>query len=215
MDAILILVGPSAVGKTTVMTKILELYSSEFESVRSATTRAPRGDAFDGEYIYLSREDFLLSVERGDLLEYMEYGGNLYGTPKSEIIRILSEGKTPLLVLDMVGVESIKSKEYPFLTVAAYIYDTLDVLTERLSLRYLSDKNDRVNFDKRIRANIADYLSLPERETLFDIFIRNEGVLSTAEKIVTDFYKYRSGKSDRPDFKNIASALRNEAQKEK
>ena len=215
MDAILILVGPSAVGKTTVMTKILETYNGQFESVRSATSRAPRGDAFDDEYIYLSREDFLLSVERGDLLEHMEYGDNLYGTPKSEVTRILSEGKIPLLILDMVGVESIKSKERPFLTVAAYIYDTLDVLTERLSLRCFSGKRDEETFRKRVRANIADYLSLPEREPLFDIFVKNDEVLSTAEKIVTAFYEYKNERLERPDFKNIALALCNEAQKQK
>ena len=108
MKKILVIAGPSAVGKTTVMNEILR-QNAGFEYIRSATTRAPRGDVFDLEYIYLSKEEFLERIENGGVLEYTEYGGNFYGTPKSEIERIFSVGKTPVLILDLNGVKSLKS----------------------------------------------------------------------------------------------------------
>ena len=77
MSAILVIVGPSGVGKTTVANRVVER-SPSFEFVRSATTRAPRGDGNDSEYLYLTREEFLGRVNSGKMLEYMEYGGNLY-----------------------------------------------------------------------------------------------------------------------------------------
>ena len=73
MNAILVIVGPSGVGKTTVANRVVERDPS-FEFVRSATTRAPRGDGNDSEYIYLTREEVLGRVESGKMLEYMEKG---------------------------------------------------------------------------------------------------------------------------------------------
>lgn len=214
MDSILVLVGPSAVGKTTVMTRILELYGEKFEPIRSATTREPRGDSFDSEYIYLSQEEFLSSASRGELLEYMEYGGNLYGTPKSEVERVIRSGKSPLLVLDMVGVESIKSKERPFLTFAVYLYDTLDVLRSRLAERYLSGKADRESYVKRISANLSDYMTLPKRLELFDFAIRNEDVTTTAKSVVEAFFKAKSIEDVKSrDWGEVFYCLSDEARK--
>ena len=69
MRKILILAGPSAVGKTTVMKEILSR-SDEFEFIRSATTRAPRGDGHDSEYIYLTEIEFKKRIADGEMLEY-------------------------------------------------------------------------------------------------------------------------------------------------
>ena len=100
MNRILVLAGPSAVGKTTVMKEILS-HSSRFEFMRSATTRAPRSDGNDSEYVYLSKEEFKAQIVSGEMLEYTEFGGNFYGTPISELKRASALGKTPLLILDI------------------------------------------------------------------------------------------------------------------
>ena len=110
MKYAVVLVGASAVGKTTLAVRLLSC-DGEFAYIRSATTRAARGDAHDSEYIYLSRDEFLSRAEKGEMLEYMEYGGNCYGTPKSELERAFSEGKTPLLILDLEGISALRSKE--------------------------------------------------------------------------------------------------------
>ena len=109
MTSCLVIAGASAVGKTTVGTLLVE--SGKFELVRSVTTREMRGDAFGSEYIYLTRDEFLKLVSDGGVLEYTEYAGNLYGTPRSEIERIVGEGKTPLLILDLNGVKSLSAAE--------------------------------------------------------------------------------------------------------
>ena len=131
MDSILVLVGPSAVGKTTVMTRILELYGNEFSPIRSATTRAPRGDSFDGEYIYLSREEFLSSVSRGELLEYMEYGGNLYGTPKSEVEILIERINKIREQLPSPEIPEVSPEEQAFLEAADEQYEALSELQRR------------------------------------------------------------------------------------
>ena len=97
MKKVLILAGPSAVGKTTLMSEILS-----------------RGDGRDQEYIYLTKEKFLNCVKRAEMLEYTEYGGNMYGTPKYEIDRIFSDGKIPLLILDINGVKALKALQSDF-----------------------------------------------------------------------------------------------------
>ena len=78
MKKIMILAGPSTAGKTTVMMNMLDK-RPRFEYIRSATTRAPRGDGHDAEYIYLSVEEFISRIENDGMLEHTNFGGNFYG----------------------------------------------------------------------------------------------------------------------------------------
>ena len=87
-----IIAGPSGVGKTTVADALIERLGN-LEMSRSATTRAKRGDGRDDEYIYLTVDEFKSAIAAGDMAEHAEYGGNLYGTRKSELARIHKEGK--------------------------------------------------------------------------------------------------------------------------
>ena len=76
---ILILAGPSAVGKSTVAERILA--SGEFSLVRSFTTRERRGDGHDGEYFYVTDDTFSRMAEEGAFVEQSEIAGHRYGTP--------------------------------------------------------------------------------------------------------------------------------------
>ncbi len=209
MKNILILAGPSAVGKTTVMKKMMEL-DGRFEFIRSATTRTPRGDGHDSEYIYDTKEEFFKRIEEGRMLEYMQYGDNYYGTPASEIERIFALGKTPFLILDLVGVNSIKSVEREFQTVAVYVYDDLSVMKDRLYKRELADnENDikaRETYEKRIKANIRDYKSLPEYAPLFDAFVKNETLEETAKTVLSELDRIIAG--GEPKHEEIAETAR-------
>ena len=189
MIRVLVIAGPSAVGKTTVMKRILELYP-EFELVRSATTRAKRLDAHESEYIYLSVEEFKNRVSNGKMLEYTEFGGNFYGTPASEIERIFGEGKIPLLILDINGVKSLKSKPGDFITYAVYILADLEVLDARLYERALADgltEKAISVFTERKRRNRLDLEKFSEFSYLFDVTVENREIDSTAKKIVSLF----------------------------
>ena len=92
---ILVLAGPSAVGKTSIAEDILSK-SGEYVFIRSATTRKPRNDAYRDEYVYMSKEEFLKISQSGGFLEFMEYSSEFYGTPRGEIDSAFEKGKIPL-----------------------------------------------------------------------------------------------------------------------
>lgn len=186
----IVIAGPSAVGKTTVMKQMMDT-TDIFYFSRSATTRAKRGDAFDNEYIYLTEEEFKGRIERGEMLEHTFHSGNYYGTPLSEMIYAFENGKIPLLILDMNGIESLKNTKHGFETVGVYVYDSLSVLEKRLFERELANGENeaaRVRYEKRVEQNKRDYKSLPERRKIFDCIIKNETVEGTANKIL-DYFK--------------------------
>ncbi len=176
MKKIVILTGASGVGKTTIAERMLMRFP-EFSYVRSMTTRPPRGDGHDGEYIYVGKDEFLQAVQRGEFIEHMEYGSNFYGTPKSELERIFTLGKTPLLILDIEGVKSVRKMKLEYKAFAFYIYAPIDDVGKRLYLRELASRKScgeaESVIQKRLEANRRDYVSLPEIRHLFDAFIKN------------------------------------------
>ena len=199
MKKLLVLAGPSAVGKTTVSDEIMR-QNDKFTLSRSATTRAPRGDGHDDEYVYLTRDEFLAAIESGDILEHTEYSGDLYGTPKSEILRAESEGKYALFILDLAGVASLRESEFADDTLFVYIYDTLNTLEERLYARYMDPPtvDGLTKFAKRKEQNIADYLGFDKHAPLFDLMISNATTVSeTAANII-------AAMSETPEFDKAA-----------
>lgn len=191
MKKIMILAGPSAVGKTTVMMNMLNK-RPRFEYIRSATTRAPRGDGHDSEYIYLSVEEFKDRIENDGMLEHTIFGGNYYGTPASEIERIFGEGNIPVLVLDINGVVSLKSKKRDFEVFAVYILADMDVLDGRLYQRAVADgMTDKAvqTLEKRKVQNRTDIERVRQLGDVFDLVISNDVVEDTANTILKEFEK--------------------------
>ena len=184
MNKALILAGPSAVGKTTVAL-VLEKYG--FELLRSATTRAPRGDGRDDEYIYISHEEFLERISRGEMLEHTEFAGNLYGTPKSEGDRVLSKGKLPLMILDLCGVKTLTSKRLDFRAVAIYLWDYPSVIEERLRLRYSGFEDGEARLQGRLAENANFNRVIASDEIGFDAFVRNEEPSECAKLVFEAF----------------------------
>ena len=201
----IVLAGPSAAGKTTVMNEMMDR-TGMFYFSRSATTREKRGDAFDNEYIYLSVEEFKGRIERGEMLEYTFHSGNYYGTPLSEMEYAFKNGKIPLLILDMNGIESLKKAE-GFETLGIYVYENLSVLEKRLFERELvkgENEAARARYEKRVEQNRRDYLSLPERAEIFDFMVENVTVEGTASAIL-DFL---AGKTEMPREKIVKLCAR-------
>jgi guanylate kinase len=105
---LIVLSGPSGVGKTTVYRRFMEIRPSVRFSV-SCTTRQPRTGEADGtDYHFLDRSDFQRRVGAGEFLEHAEVHGNLYGTLRSEVEDHLFEGQDVLLDIDVQGARLVR-----------------------------------------------------------------------------------------------------------
>ena len=100
--------GPSGVGKGTVLKYVLE--NEDFVYSVSATTREKRkGEENAVDYFFMSKEDFSGMIERDEFIEYACYNGNFYGTPKFFVEDMLSQGKNVILEIEVKGAVQIKS----------------------------------------------------------------------------------------------------------
>jgi len=107
-----IISGPAGSGKGTVVKKLLEKHPEVKLSI-SMTTREPRPiETPDVDYYFVSRELFKQRIEAGEMLEYAEYNGNYYGTPKAKVIQSLESGYDVILEIEVEGAMQIKSA-YP------------------------------------------------------------------------------------------------------
>lgn len=109
MGKLVIFSAPSGSGKTTIVRELLKRFSC-FEFSISATSRKPRGEERDGiDYYYLSHDEFMERVERGEFVEWEEvYQGTCYGTLKSEMERIWAKGNVILFDVDVMGGINLK-----------------------------------------------------------------------------------------------------------
>ena len=106
---LIVVSGPSGVGKGTIVKTLVKRRADVVESV-SCTTRQPRaGEKHGREYFFLSKEEFLDRIEKNDFLEYDEHFGNYYGTPISFVRETLKE-KSVILEIDVVGALNAKKR---------------------------------------------------------------------------------------------------------
>ena len=207
MNNILIIAGPSAVGKTTIAWEMLKK-DDRFEFVRSATTREVRGDSYSSEYIYITREEFEELIRTGGVLEYTEYAGAYYGTPRSEITRIHAAGKIPLLILDVVGVHSLMEKD-DLSVCGIYVYDDIKVMQGRIFERYLGNGEDpdgRRRYESRKRQNEEDYRNLPSIIGDFYALVKNEDTPEEGAKRVAKVFADFEARVPKNEEKNISLA---------
>ncbi|WP_062105126.1 guanylate kinase [Bacillus niameyensis] len=108
---LIVLSGPSGVGKGTVRKAIFSRPDARYEYSISATTRAPRAGEKDGiDYFFKSREEFEQLISQDKLLEYAEYVGNYYGTPLDYVKQTLESGKDVFLEIEVQGARQVREK---------------------------------------------------------------------------------------------------------
>jgi guanylate kinase len=131
---LLVLSAPSGGGKTTIAKNLLQARDDLAYSV-SATTRPRREGEREGvDYHFLTREEFLRRVEAGEFLEWATYAGNLYGTLRSEIDRIIGRGRTAVLDIEIEGARQIRTS-FPNSLHVFVLPPSADVLIGRLAGR--------------------------------------------------------------------------------
>ncbi len=131
---LLVVSGPSGVGKDTVVRRLRALHGEVKFSV-SATTRAPREGEQDGvDYYFLTKEEFERSIAENALVEHACYCENYYGTLRSELELRMERGEPVVLVIEVEGAGNIK-RLYPGCTTVFILPPSIEALRERLTGR--------------------------------------------------------------------------------
>ena len=108
---LLVLSGPSGVGKGTVKSAIVKNKVFPFEYSVSMTTRQPRPGEINGkDYFFVTEERFKQAISQNKLLEYNQYVNHYYGTPKAPVAKMLDEGKDVLLEIDVNGAQKVRQE---------------------------------------------------------------------------------------------------------
>ena len=130
-----ILSAPSGGGKTTITKELLRQRDDLGYSI-SCTTRAPRPSEVNGrDYFFLTRAEFARQRERGEFAESAEVHGNLYGTLRSEVRRVLDSGKHVIMDIDVQGARQIR-ESFPAAVSVFLLPPSADVLLDRLRRRH-------------------------------------------------------------------------------
>ena len=131
--------GSSGVGKGTVLKGFMAKHPDFMLSI-SCTTRKPRNGEIDGvNYFFLSKEDFMKSVEEDKFLEWAEFAGNCYGTKKKFIKQCLDDGMNVILEIETNGVIQVK-KKMPEAVLIFIAPPSLEELEQRLRGRHTEDE---------------------------------------------------------------------------
>jgi guanylate kinase len=146
---LIVISGPSGVGKDTLIKRLLDLDRNLRYSV-SCTTRAPRPNEVDGvDYSFVSRERFQQLIDEGAFLEYATYNGNLYGTLAERVERARADGHDIVLKIEVQGAEQVR-KRVPDAILIFVVPPSVDELVRRQVKR-----NTETTQDMTARREIA------------------------------------------------------------
>jgi guanylate kinase len=182
---LLVLAGPSGVGKGTIVSRLRELAPDLWESV-SYTTRAPRPDEVDGvDYRFVTRAEFEALRDGGGFLEWFEVFGDLKGTPRGPVEQHLAAGDDVLLEIDVQGALKVR-EQFPDAVLVFVRPPSPDELRRRLVERGTESPE---SLDRRLAAAAAEEARAPD----FDHVVVNDDL----ERVVAEVAGILSGSSSR------------------
>ncbi len=173
---LLIISGPSGAGKGTVVEQLYR--EDDFSLSISATTRKPREYEKDGvHYFFHTKEEFERMRDRSELLEWAEFCGNYYGTPRKYVTEQLMAGRNVILEIEVQGALQVK-EIYPDGVLIFLVPPNLEELGNRLTKRGTEDKE---TINRRLRRALEE-MELVER---YDYLVINDTVAQAAGDIFT------------------------------
>jgi guanylate kinase len=175
--SLVVLAGPTAVGKGTVSAHIRDHYPDVLLSV-SATTRPPRPGEVDGvHYLFVSDDEFDSMIEAGEFLEWATvHNAYRYGTPRGPITQALAEGRNVLLEIDIQGARQVR-QVFPEARLVFLLPPSWDELVRRLTGRGTETAEEQ---DRRLRTAM-DELAMQDE---FDFKVVNVNVPTAAREVV-------------------------------
>jgi guanylate kinase len=156
----IILSAPSGSGKTTIAKTVLARRKDIGYSVSCTTRPARPGEVSGTDYFFLSRSEFIAKREEGDFAESAEVHGNLYGTLRSEVLRVLHEGKHVLMDIDVQGAVQF-TRVFPQSVTVFVLPPSAEVLLERLRRRKTESMQQLAD---RLQSSLQELQSVDEYE---------------------------------------------------
>lgn len=173
---LIVISGPSAVGKGTICKELIKKNIGNLEISVSATTRKPRKGEIDGvNYYFKEKEDFERMIEYGEFLEYAKVYDNYYGTPKKNVRDRIEQGKDVILEIDIQGAEQVRQncKDGIFIFVMP---PSFEELKNRIMKRGTESQKD---IDKRMKNAFEEV----QQSKYYHYIVVNDNLDSAVENI--------------------------------
>jgi guanylate kinase len=188
---LVIISGPSGVGKDTIITALQERgHVPEYHYVVTCTTRAPRpGEVQGTSYQFVDLAEFMRLRDAGELLEANEVHGNWYGTPKDGVRRALARGQHAILKIDVQGAQVVKAC-VPEALLIFVVPPSMDTLVEHLKARR-TESAEQLEIRQRnaamelARKDEYDYVVVNEENRVAETAARIEGIISHEEMLAS------------------------------
>ena len=202
---LIVISGFSGAGKGTLMKKLIENYNQYALSI-SMTTRAPReGEVHGREYFFVAREQFEDKIKEGGFIEYAQYCGNYYGTPKDYVEGQLEAGKDVILEIEIQGAMKVK-EQFPDAVLLFVMPPSISVLHQRLMGRGTETKE--VIFERLQRAE-EEAVGIEE----YDYIIINDNLdicVKELHELLDKTHEERQAKYYPENYKELIENIRTE-----
>ena len=176
---LIVLSGPSGVGKGTVRRYIMDNFKLELHYSISMTTRPKRDKEVDGvDYYFVSNEEFQRNIDNNNFLEWEEFVGNRYGTPKDKVEELRNKGKHVLLEIEVNGASEVFSKVNDDRVISFFLMPpNLKALENRIRKR-------KTESEEIIQARLKKGEKEMSMSDRYDYVILNDDVARASQEIV-------------------------------